>query len=250
MPKPRGQQRKKFRVHYQESEEDPDIKIPAAWTKNSNHRNWLYLYHARKKQIENENKYVKTGDPIHLRRARVHNFKKKKLLYEGSNLYEETVPELGRIINEISLELFPDQEPIPKDTLQIGIEELLNPTIIGDTEQNPIDITQLDFTPINPEQEFQSNLTQKIDQIINPPKIDNIGSIPIEQLISPPFTEEQKQERLGRLQTLKQGVDEDYERLKPLLLALTQNYQNESTTDNSESIGKRKRSPVSTDSDS
>ena len=112
MPRPRGQQKKKYRINYKNSKEDPDLKQPADWTRNNYHQNWLYLLHARTRKIEEENNFIRTKNIKHLKKAKLHNYKGKKILFEGLNLYEETVDELHTITTQIALELYPQEKEL------------------------------------------------------------------------------------------------------------------------------------------
>ena len=110
MTRRRGRESKRYRIKYREVPRETDLRQPADWTKNNNHRYWLYYNSARKKQIEAEDQFVKTKDPNFLRKAKIHNYKEKKLLFEGENLYEESLPELGSVYEPLILEVYPEQK--------------------------------------------------------------------------------------------------------------------------------------------
>ena len=173
MPKPRGPYRKKFKSKFEEGSEQRQI---ANWTRDNYHKNWLYLQHARGKKIEAENQFIKTKNIKYLRKAKIHNFKAKQILFEGINLYEETVEELQFITTQIALELYPqEKEQIGKKITRTAIEELELYSSRGESPENPIEITQQ-----------QSDFKRKFDELLDTPKINKDPTIPLEELIQPP----------------------------------------------------------------
>ena len=209
MPKPRGQQKKRYKINYRNSTEDPDLKQPADWTRNNYHQNWLYLSHARKRKIEEENNFIKTKNIKHLKKAKLHNYKAKKILFEGLNLYEETVDELHTITTQIALELYPEEkELIGKNITKTAIQELQLYSSLGETSENPIEI------------ERKSDFSKRFEEYLDTPKINKDPTVPLEELTQPPLSEEEKQQRLERLQVLKEEVDTKYSELDLYILAL------------------------------
>src|SRR5437764_1347647 len=162
----------------------------------------------------------KTKNIKYLRKAKIHNFKAKQILFEGINLYEETIEELQFIATQIALELYPqEKEQIGKKINRTAIEELQLYSSRGESPENPIEITQQ-----------QSDFKRKFDELLDTPKINKEPKIPLEELTQPPLSEEEKQQRLERLQVLKEEVDTKYSELDLYILALaaqTQQIQNE-----------------------
>src|SRR5205085_1648874 len=193
MPKPRGPYRKKFKSKFENSEQ----RQIASWTNDKYQQNWLYLYHAREKKIEAENQFIKTKNIKYLRKAKIHNFKAKQILFEGINLYEETVEELQLIVKQIALELYPqEKELIDKKITRTAIEELQLYSSRGESPENPIEITQQ-----------QSDFKRKFDELLDTPKINKDPTVSLEELTQPPLSEEEKQQRLERLQVLKEEIE-------------------------------------------
>src|SRR5437764_1397076 len=161
----------------------------------------------------------KTKNIKYLRKAKIHNFKAKQILFEGINLYEETVEELQLIVKQIALELYPqEKELIDKKITRTAIEELQLYSSRGESPENPIEITQQ-----------QSDFKRKFDELLDTPKINKDPTIPLEELTQPPLSEEEKQQKLERLQVLKEEVDTKYSELDLYILALAaqQQTQNE-----------------------
>src|SRR5439155_483571 len=151
----------------------------------------------------------------YLRKAKIHNFKAKQILFEGINLYEETVEELQLIVKQIALELYPqEKELIDKKITRTAIEELQLYSSRGESPENPIEITQQ-----------QSEFKRKFDELLDTPKINKDPTIPLEELTQPPLSEEEKQQRLERLQVLKEEVDTKYSELNLYILALAAQQQ-------------------------
>ena len=227
MPKPRGPYRKKFKSKFENSEQ----RQIASWTNDNYHQNWLYLYYAREKKIEAENQFIKTKNIKYLRKAKIHNFKAKQILFEGINLYEETVEELQLIVKQIALELYPqEKEQIGKKITRTAIEELQLYSSRGESPENPIEITQQ-----------QSDFKRKFDELLDTPKINKDPTVPLEELTQPPLSEEEKQQRLERLQVLKEEVDTKYSELDLYILALAaqqQQTQNEQQQQQNFAVGK------------
>jgi len=227
MPKQRGPYRKKFKSKFENSEQ----RQIASWTNDNYHQNWLYLYYAREKKIEAENQFIKTKNIKYLRKAKIHNFKAKQILFEGINLYEETVEELQLIVKQIALELYPqEKELIDRKITRTAIEELQLYSSRGESPENPIEITQQ-----------QSDFKRKFDELLDTPKINKDPKIPLEELTQPPLSEEEKQQRLERLQVLKEEVDTKYSELDLYILALaaqTQQIQNEQQQQQNFAVGK------------
>ena len=227
MPKPRGPYRKKFKSKFEGSEQ----RQIASWTNDNYHQNWLYLHHAREKKIEAENQFIKTKNIKYLRKAKIHNFKAKQILFEGINLYEETVEELQLIVKQIALELYPqEKELIDRKITRTAIEELQLYSSRGESPENPIEITQQ-----------QSDFKRKFDELLDTPKINKDPKIPLEELTQPPLSEEEKQQRLERLQVLKEEVDTKYSELDLYILALAaqqQQTQNEQQQQQNFAVGK------------
>src|SRR6266511_2225453 len=211
MPKPRGPYRKKFKSKFENSEQ----RQIASWTNDNYHKNWLYLQYARGKKIKAENQFIKTKNIKYLRKAKIHNFKAKQILFEGINLYEETVEELQLIVKQIALELYPqEKELINKKITRTAIEELQLYSSRGESPENPIEITQQ-----------QSDFKRKFDELLDTPKINKDPTISLEELTQPPLSEEEKQQRLERLQVLKEEVDTKYSELDLYILALEEQKQ-------------------------
>jgi len=136
-------------------------------------------------------------------------------LFEGINLYEESVEELQFITTQIALELYPQQkEQIGKKITRTAIEELQLYSSRGESPENPIEITQQ-----------QSDFKRKFDELLDTPKINRDPTIPLEELTQPPLSEEEKQQRIERLQVLKEEVGTKYFELDLYILSVIANQQ-------------------------
>ena len=96
-----------------------------------------------------------------------------------------------------------------KKITRTAIEELQLYSSRGESPENPIEITQQ-----------QSDFKRKFDELLDTPKINKDPTIPLEELTQPPLSEEEKQQRLERLQVLKEEVDTKYSELDLYILAL------------------------------
>lgn len=81
-----------FKVHIDKDPKNPDNYRPAEWTQDKKHSYWLNFYLARKQEIEAEEEFIKTGNAEFLRKARLYNHYKYKLVFEGRNLEPQQAP--------------------------------------------------------------------------------------------------------------------------------------------------------------
>src|SRR5204863_7486095 len=105
MPKRKAAQ--EFEVHIEKDPRDQDVYRPAEWTKEDKNSYWQNFYWCRKQIIDAENEFVITRNPEYLRKAKIYNYYKELLVFEGRSLltskppYKEVTPE------EIKLTIWP-----------------------------------------------------------------------------------------------------------------------------------------------
>jgi hypothetical protein len=106
-----------FKVHIDKDPKNPDNYRPAEWTQDKKHSYWLNYYLARKQEIEAEEEFIKTGNAEFLRKARLYNHYKYKLVFEGRNLEPQQAPYVEIEKEPTTLTIWP-----PRPVTEIEIE--------------------------------------------------------------------------------------------------------------------------------
>ena len=106
-----------LKVYIDKDPKNPDAYRPAEWTQDKKHSYWLNYYLARKQEIEAEEEFIKTGNAEFLRKARLYNHYKYKLVFEGRNLETQQAPYVEIDKEPTTLTIWP-----PRPVTEIEIE--------------------------------------------------------------------------------------------------------------------------------